>query len=101
MKDLTPFDEALEQTQFTRAVEALRDAIPPKLLILGGENPLTLLHQPLSVGLHELSDEECLQQAADIRMVLTAMLENIADVLKDQQALKEAAGRLREARSRS
>jgi hypothetical protein len=41
-------------------------------------------------------DEECLQQAADIRMVLTAML----DILKDQNALKEAAARLRETRSK-
>jgi hypothetical protein len=73
----------------------LKDAIPPKLLILGGENPLTLLYKPLSVGLHDLTDEQCLQQAADIRTVLTALLENIGDVLKDQDELKAAANRLK------
>jgi hypothetical protein len=94
--DLSIYDAALKETQFSAAVKLLKDAIPPKLLILGGENPLTLLYQPLSEGLHALSDEECLQQAADIRTVLTALLENIADVLKDQDELKNAAARLKQ-----
>lgn len=96
--DLAVFDDALRETQFSAAVKKLKDAIPDKLLILNGENPLTLLYSPLSVQLHELTDDQCLRQAADIRIVLTALLENIADVLKDQQELKSAAHRLREIR---
>ena len=94
--DLAVFDNALQETQFSAAVEKLKDAIPDKLLILNGENPLTLLYSPLSVQLHELTDEQCLQQAADIRTVLTVLLENIADVLKDQEELKSAANRLKQ-----
>lgn len=97
-KDLTLYDRALAETQFSTAVDMLKDAIPGKLLILDSQNPLTLLYKPLSVQLHNLSDGECLQQAADIRKVLTALLENIADVLKDQQELKDAADRLRQSR---
>ena len=93
--DLKIYQEALMETQFSSAARMLQDAIPAKLLILNAENPLTLLHRPLSVQLHTLSDEECLQQAADIRMVLTALLENLADVLKDQAALQSAANRLK------
>ena len=96
--DSAVFDDALQQTQFSAAVRTLKDAIPDKLLILNGENPLTLLHSPLSVQLHALTDKQCLQQAADIRIVLTALLENIADVLKDQEKLKGAAKRLKEIR---
>ena len=92
--DLTAFDDALKEIRFSAAVDKLKDAIPDKLLILNGDNPLTVLYSPLSTQLHELTDEECLQQAADIRTVLTALLENIADVLKDQEALKRAANRL-------
>jgi hypothetical protein len=40
-----------------------------------------------------------LWQAADIRTVLTALLENIADVLKDQAELKPAAVRLTQPKS--
>ncbi len=94
--DLAVFDNALQETQFSAAVRMLDDAIPNKLLILNGENPLTLLYSPLSVQLHELTDEECLRQAADIRTVLTALLENIADVLTDQEELKSAAHRLKQ-----
>lgn len=99
VKDLTVYDAALKETQFSAAVRMLKDAIPGKLLILDGETPLTLLYQPLSVQLHGLTDEECLQQAADIRLVLSAMLENIADVLKDQDELRDAANRLKQVRS--
>ena len=94
--DLAVFDNALKETQFSTAVRMLKDAIPDRLLILNGENPLTLLYSPLSVQLHELPDKDCLQQAADIRTVLTALLENIADVLKDQEELKSAANRLKQ-----
>ena len=98
VEDLGVYDAARKETQFSRAVETLKDAIPEKLLILGGENPLTLLYQPLSKQLHQMTDEECLQQAADIRVVLTALLENIAGVLKDQDELRGAATRLKNPR---
>ena len=99
VKDVTVYDAALKATQFSTAVKMLKDAIPGKLLILDGENPLTLLYQPLSVQLHGLTDEQCLQQASDIRLVLSAMLENIADVLKDQDELRDAANWLKQVRS--
>ena len=94
--DLSAFDEALKETQFATAVDRLKAVIPGKLMILDGQNPLMLLYKPLSVQLHGLTDEECLRQAADIRLVLTVLLENIADVLKNQDELKSAADRLRQ-----
>lgn len=95
-RDLGVYDRALAEPKFSAAVEMLKDAIPPKLLILDNQNPLTLLYRPLSKQLHDLSDEECLQHGAAIRKVLTALLENIADVTKNQEQLKEAADRLRQ-----
>ena len=95
-KDLSVYDKALRSTQFSGAVRTLKKAIPEKLLILDGQNPLTLLHRPLSKQIHQLTDQQCLQQAQDIQMVLEALLENIANVLKDQDELREAARRLRQ-----
>ncbi len=43
--DLAVFDDALRETQFSAAVRMLKDAIPDKLLILNGENPLTVQRQ--------------------------------------------------------
>jgi hypothetical protein len=93
--DLSVFDQALQETQFSAAVDLLKDSIPPKLLILDDQNPLTLLYKPLSVQLHDLSDDECLQEADDIRIVLTTLLENLSEVLRDHDQLKNAANRLK------
>lgn len=88
------FEDAITQPQFSTAVETLKDAIPPKLLILDGKNPLTLLYKPLSIQLHDLNDEQCLQQAADIRVVLNETFDNINRVLSDDETLKAAVNRL-------
>ena len=96
VEDLGVYDDAMGETHFSKAVGMLKDAIPEKLLILKGENPLTMLYKPLSQQLHGMTDEECLQQAADIRLVLTVLLENIAEVMKDQDELTAAAKRLKE-----
>jgi hypothetical protein len=93
-ENLKVFQEALAQPQFSTAVDMLKDAIPAKLLILDGRNPLTLLYKPLSVQIHELSDEQCLQQAADIRVILNETFDNISRVLKDDETLKAAVTRL-------
>ena len=94
LEKLKVFENALAQPQFSTAIDMLKDAIPPKLLILNGRNPLTLLYKPLSVQLHDLTDEQCLQQAADIRVILNETFDNISRVLKDDETLKAAVTRL-------
>lgn len=94
LEKLKVFEEALAQPQFSTAVDMLKDAVPEKLLILDGRNPLTLLYRPLSVQIHNLSDEQCLQQAADIRVVLNETFDNISRVLRDDETLKAAVSRL-------
>jgi hypothetical protein len=94
-ENLKIFEAALAQPQFSKAVEMLKDAIPAKLLILDGQNPLALLYKPLSVQIHDLSDEQCLQQAADIRAVLNETFDNISRVLTNDENLKAAVSRLR------
>lgn len=84
---------AKEEQQFKKALESVKDAVPPGLLI-NGQNPLTLLHAALSDGLHGKSDEECLQRAHDIRLVLGELSERLAQAVKDEKELSAALGRL-------
>ena len=93
-----PFAQQLLSWQADRPA---RRASALVLEVKGDFCPLTLLYKPLSKQLHGLTDEECLQQAADIRVVLTALLENIADVRKAQDELREAATRLNNPTSQS
>ncbi|HEY0547847.1 MAG TPA: hypothetical protein VGC91_20880 [Pyrinomonadaceae bacterium] len=83
------FDRALRETQFSKAVDDIKTAIPAVLLI-EGHNPLMLLHSALSEGLHAGTDEECLELATNIRLVLTELSERISTALKEESELKQA-----------
>ena len=84
---------ARKEQQFSRAIDMVKDAVPQSLLI-DGHNPLTLLHSALSEGLHAQTDEECLESAHTIRLVLADLAERIAQVLRDEAELTKAIGRL-------
>jgi hypothetical protein len=60
---------AAKETQFKKAVDEIKGAMPQSLLVKG-QNPLTLLHGALSSHLHEKSDAECLALAQDVRILL-------------------------------
>lgn len=85
--------QAKKEVQFTKAIESVKNALPEALLI-NGHNPLTLLHSALSKGLHEQSDERCLELAHDIRIVLAELAERISQVMKDDNELNSAVSRL-------
>ncbi len=63
-------EEARSETQFSSAVEKIKQGIP-EVLRINGQNPLTLLHTALSGGLHAGTDPECLEIAQDIRVILS------------------------------
>jgi hypothetical protein len=85
--------KAAEETQFRRAVDLIKEGVPESLKI-HGQNPLTLLHAPLSEGIHDEPDEHCLVLATSIRVVLTELAERIGLALKDEEELTEAVTRL-------
>lgn len=58
-------------------IALVKDLLPPSLRP-GGANPLSILHQTLSEGLHAKTDDECLELAGNVRLVLTYLVEQIA-----------------------
>jgi hypothetical protein len=90
---LTLFATAEKETQFSKAIDQIKGAIPQSLLI-NGQNPLMLLHSALSEGIHNKSDEECLELATSIRLVLIELADRIAAALKDEAGLRDAVNRL-------
>ena len=84
---------AIAETQFSKALDGVKDAIPQALLI-EGHSPLGLLHKATSRGLHELNDAKCLELATDIRRVLAELSNRLAQVLKDDRELKDSVSRL-------
>ena len=93
-------EDAQEEIQFSKALNSVRDAMPQALLV-NGHNPLTLLHKALSVGVHQLSDEQCLQIAHDVRVVLVELAERLGQALKDEAEINTAITRLMNPGARS
>ena len=85
--------EAIKETQFRKALEMAKDVMPERLLI-NGHSPILLLHRALSRGVHELSDEECLELASTIRLVLGELSERLSAILKNKAELTEAISTL-------
>jgi hypothetical protein len=81
------------QRQFKTSVDELKPYLPESLLI-EGHNPLALLHKSLSIGLHELSDEDCLNYAHSIRIVLAELSVRLKLLLSNKNELKGAINTL-------
>lgn len=90
---IADMENAKAEKQFTKSVEQIKAALP-SVLYIDGHNPLKLLHDALGDGLHTMSDEQCLETARDIRMVLTAVVVRIADALKEESELSTAVSNL-------
>lgn len=90
---LPELEAAKSETQFTKAVEAIKHALPTSLH-LNGHNPLTLLHSALSEGVHEHTDDACLELASSVRTVLFEFAERLGQLLKEEANLNAAVSRL-------
>jgi hypothetical protein len=90
---ISALEAAKNETQFSRAMDSVKDAIP-EFIRIDGHNPLTLLHRALSQGLHAKTEDECLALAQAIRLVLTELAERLGQALRDDVELREAVARL-------
>ncbi|KKQ95555.1 MAG: hypothetical protein UV74_C0001G0057 [Candidatus Woesebacteria bacterium GW2011_GWB1_43_14] len=78
--DKEKYEQALEKVKKTRVteekIELVQDLLPLSLQP-NGLNPLKSLHSALSAGIHNKTDEECLELAETIKEVLIYLLEEI------------------------
>ncbi len=91
---LEALDNAVKETRFTESIDIAKKGIPQGLLI-NGYNPLTLLHDALSKGLHVYEDDVCLALAQSIRVVLAELADRMTQLLRDDAELTEAVNQLR------
>jgi len=86
-------EQAISENQFSTAIDMVKESLPESLLI-DGHNPFKLLHKALSIGIHDETDEKCLEIAHNIRMVLIDLAERIKLALSEQRELKSAVSSL-------
>lgn len=90
---IADLEAAKKETQFTKAVDTIKHALPQSLLV-NGHNPLSLLHSALSEGVHELADAQCLDLASSVRIVLIELADRLSQAMKDEAELNEAVKKL-------
>lgn len=90
---IAELEAAKKETQFTKAVEVIKHALPQSLNI-NGYNPLTLLHSALSEGVHAHNDQECLELASSARTVLFEFADRLSQALKEEAELNSAINKL-------
>lgn len=90
---IASLEAAQKESQFSKAMESVKNAIPQSLLI-NGHNPMILLHSALSDGLHDRTDEHCLEIASSIRIVLAELSERLSQAMKDEAELNNALAKL-------
>lgn len=86
---IAELEEAKKEIAFSKSMDKIKSALPQGLLI-DGHNPLLALHGALSVGIHDESDDDCLQAASAVRLVLTELVERIALLKQDNKELSSA-----------
>jgi hypothetical protein len=79
--------------RFQQSVDELKGCLP-QILLIEGQNPLELLHPVLSDSIHDRTDEEALEIAGEIRLVLINLAERIALAKTQSAELKEAVAKL-------
>lgn len=92
---IAKLEAAIRETQFSKAIDMLKevDAIP-EMLLIKGHNPLLLLHNTLSVGIHANDDAECLERAQTAETLLFEMSDRIQMALDEKRGLHEALSKI-------
>lgn len=93
--DIAQIRATKESKNFVASVRAV-DHLLPSDLKFNGQNALTVLYGPLSEGLHEKSDEDCLVAATDIRILLDALGEKLEHIIDQEDRIQDALKGLRD-----
>ncbi len=96
------YQQALEQTKKTKIAQdkiAIVKELLPDSLRPGGMNPLSVLHEVLSEGLHGQTDNRCMQLSSDVRGVLEFLVNQTAATKVAKTTFTESMKRLLERHS--
>ena len=91
--------EKTKQTIVTRdKIDLVKDLLPPSLRP-NGMNPLGVLHKVLSEGLHDKSDEDCLDLAISIKNILVYLINQIIRSKEEAKKFTESMRKLLDKKS--
>lgn len=75
--------------QMSNLIDSINPFLPKSLKEIG-DNPIKTLHQQTSGGLHEFSEEVCLQKAKDVDELLRYVIKKVSSLKFEYKAAREA-----------
>jgi hypothetical protein len=94
------FRQALASKDFQAKTEAAY-RLAPRSIIVDGENPLKLIHDQLSKGVHRLSEDECTDVAQTVAVALEFTVTELNRRRSARSAFAETLRKVRERGTRS
>lgn len=97
-EDVEAYQKALDQTRRSTVAKdkiVLVKDLLPKSLRPDNMNPLSILYDNLSAGIHAQTDEECLEIAGSIREILTFLVERINLAREDKESAQSFTENMR------
>jgi hypothetical protein len=91
LEELTKIEEAINSKNFSTKTE-VASQILPDTLVVEGLNPLKLIHEDLSIGLHALSEDKCTEIAQELSWAVEYV---IRELNRQQKSKKEFAERMK------
>ncbi len=96
------YEGALKEVKTTRQtdekIRLVKDLLPATLRP-DGHNPLGVLHKALSQGIHDMSEDECLNEATSIRTVLVYLIGQVHHTVNSKTEFTDAMRKLLEKKS--
>jgi len=86
-------DKALKETKTSEKIKIAKDAIP-ETLKEGEMNPLTIIYRILSIGIHKLSEDECIKKCEDIQVALSYLIQKLPQHGEEKKIYSQALKRL-------
>jgi len=81
--------EARKSHSGTGLLEIAKDALPLSLRVAGGANPLQVMWDDFSTGMHRESEEDCLDRALELRDVLVHVLKKLRSHQAERRAFEK------------
>lgn len=83
-----------EDHQMAKVIDVINKYLPSSLTEIG-DNPIRLLYEQLSGGIHEFTDEECVEKAQSIDIVLNYVIKKLNEEKYQLTSVKDAMKSLR------
>jgi len=87
------YQKYLQDHQMSKLIDSIYAFLPTSLKQLGN-NPLKLMYEQLSIGIHKLTDEECLEKAVAIDNLLKYIVKNVNIEKNERSKINDAMNKL-------